>query len=96
MNYTIDSFWREYTALNEKNGPFDGDDFIWISKDICEGNRHIWNHNYSLTCTKVLGFVACRVTSKTISIGAAERSWGDGKTIKSGKRSSISSDVSEK
>ena len=51
---------------------------------------------YSLPFTKVLGFVACRVTSKVLDIGAAERSWGEVKTIKSRKRSGISSDVSEK
>ena len=42
------------------------------------------------------GFVACRVTSKVLGIDAAERSWGDVKTIKSGKRYAIISDVSEK
>ena len=51
---------------------------------------------YSLPCTKVLGFVACRTTSKVIGIGAADRSWGGLKTIEYGKRSAISSDVSEK
>ena len=40
---------------------------------------------YSLPFTKVLGFVACRVTSKVLGIGAADRSWGDVKTIKFGK-----------
>ena len=56
----------------------------------------MWHQKYSLPFTKVLGFVACRVTSKFLGIGAADRSWGDVKTIKSGKRSAISSDVSEK
>ena len=41
-------------------------------------------------------FFACRVTSKVLGIGAAERSWVEGKTIKSGKRSAIISDISEK
>ena len=56
----------------------------------------MWHQKYLLPFTKVLGFFACRVTSKVLGIGAAERSWGDIKTIKSGKRSVISSDVSEK
>ena len=51
---------------------------------------------YSLPFTKVLVFVALRVTSKVLGIGAAERSWGYVKTIKSGKGYAISSDVSEK
>ena len=41
-------------------------------------------------------FVACRVTSKVIGTGAAGRSWGDLRTIKSDKISDISSDVSKK
>ena len=44
----------------------------------------------------MFGFVARRVRSKILGIGAAGSSWGKVKTIKSGKRSSISSDVSEK
>ena len=51
---------------------------------------------YILPFTRVLGFVACRVTSKVLGIVASERSWCDVKIIKSGKRSTISSDVSEK
>ena len=65
-------------------------------KGIRYGNSHLLYQKYPLPCTKVLGFVACRVTSKVIGIGAVERSWGGIKTIKSGKRSDISSDVSEK
>ena len=56
----------------------------------------MWHQKYSLPCTKVIGFVACIGTSKVLGIGAAERSWGDVKTIKYGKISVISSDVSEK
>ena len=56
----------------------------------------MWHQKYSLPFTKVLGFDARRVTSKALCIGAAECSCGDVKKIKSGKRSAISSDVSEK
>ena len=42
----------------------------------------MWHQEYSLPFTKVLVFVACIVTSKVLGIGAAERSWGDVKTIK--------------
>ena len=66
------------------------------SKDISDGNSHLWHQKYSLPFTKVFGFVACRVTSKVLGIGSAERSWGDIKKIKYGKRSAIRSDVSEK
>ena len=96
MNDTIDICFSGYTALNYKNGPFDGDYFIWSSKDILEGNSYIWHQKYYLPCTKVLGFVACRFTPQIIDIGASELSWGDVKTIKSGKISDISRDVSYK
>ena len=43
------------------------------------------HQNYSLPCTKIIGFVACRVTSKVIVIGSAENYWGGTNTIKSGK-----------
>ena len=75
---------------------FDDDEFIWKSKDIRDGNSNFWHQKYSLPFTKILGFVACIVTSKVLGIGAADRSWGDVKTIKSVKISAISSDVSEK
>ena len=35
----------------------------------------------SLPCTKVLGFVACRFTSKVLGFGASESSWGDVKQL---------------
>ena len=96
MSVTQDMFWTEYTEFDKNIGSFDTDEFIWKRKDIKDGNSHLWHQKYSLPCTKVLGFVACRVTSKVLGIGAAERSWGDVKTIKSGKISAVSSDVSQK
>ena len=96
MSVTQDIFCTEYTDFDDNNGSFDGGEFIWKSKDIRDGKSHLWHQKYSLTCTKVLGFVACRVTSKVLGVGAVERSWGDLKTIKSGKRSAIRSDVSDK
>ena len=45
------------------------------------------------TCTKVISFVACRVTSKVLGIGASEIYWGYLKTIKYGKIFYIRSDV---
>ena len=67
-----------------------------LNEDITDGNSHLWHQKYSLPSTKVLDFVACRVTSKILGIGSAERSWGDVKTIKSGKRSAHGSDISDK
>ena len=42
------------------------------------------------------GFVDCRATSKTLGIGVSERSWGDVKSTKDGKRASLSSEKLEK
>ena len=61
----------------KKNDPFESNDFIWNSKDISHGNCHLWHQKSSLPSTKVLGFVAFRVTSKILGIWSAERSWGD-------------------
>ena len=96
MIATQEIFWTEYTDFDNKIGSFDGDEFIWKSKDIKDDNSHFWHKKYSLPCTKVLVIFACRVTSKVLGIGAAEGYWGDVKMIKSGKRYAISSNVSEK
>ena len=96
MAVTLDLFLTEYTVFDNMIGSFDADEFIWKIKDIRDGNIHLRHQTYLLPFTKVIGFVACKVTSKVLGIGASERSWGDAKTIKSGKISAISSDVSEK
>ena len=64
LHATLDTFWIKYTNVINKNDPFGSNEFIWIIKYICDGNSHLWNHKYSLPSTKVIGFVACRVTSK--------------------------------
>ena len=94
MAGTQDTFWTEYTDFSNKNCSFDGEEFIWKRKYIIDGNINFWHQKYSLPCIRFLGFFACIVTSKVIGIGAADCSWGDEKTIKSGKISAISSDVS--
>ena len=96
LHETLDAFWSEYTNFSHKNDTFDSNEFIWNSKDICDGNSHLWYQKYSLPSTKDLGFVAFSVTSKILGIGSADRLWGDVKTIKSGKSSALGSDISEK
>jgi len=68
----------------------------WGTPDVLAGQSYLWHEKYSLPYTKVLGFVACRVTSKLGGIGPAERSWGAVKQIKDGKRSHLGSDSLEK
>ena len=93
LHGTLDTFWSEYKNSNQKNDPFDSNEFIWNSKYISDGNSHLWHKKYSLPSAKVLGFVACKVTSKIPGIWSSGSSWGDVKTIKSAKRSALGSDI---
>jgi hypothetical protein len=68
----------------------------WGTPDVLSGTSYLWHEKYSLPYTSVLGFVACRVTSKLCGIGPAERSWGGVKHIKDGKRSHLSGASVEK
>ena len=54
LNETLDTFWIEYIKSNHNNDPFDSDEFIWIIKDISDGNSHLWHQKESLPYTKVL------------------------------------------
>ena len=91
FHVTIYILWSEYTDSNHNNGHFDDYKWIYRSKFICDGNSHLWHQNYSSPCTKVLGFVACKVTSKIIGMVSSESSCSDVKMIKSGERYAISS-----
>ena len=82
---TQEIFWTEYTEFDNKNDSFDGDEFVWKSKDSRDGNSNLWHQKYPLPCTKVLVFVACRVTSKVLGIVAEELSWCDEKQLNLGK-----------
>ena len=86
-------FWSEYTDLDHNNGPYDDDEFIWIRKDIRDVNSHLCHHKDSIVRKKFLGFLAFKVTSKFLGVGADESSWGHVQKIKPCKRYSISSDV---
>lgn len=77
-----------YKHFQNKTDPF-SNKARWASKDAIDGNLDLWHEKYSLPHTEVLGHVACRVTSKNLGIGAAERSWGGVKDIKFGKRSHL-------
>ena len=54
---TQDIFWTEYTDFDNNIGSFDADEFIWKSKDIRDGNSHLWHQKYSPPFTKVIGFL---------------------------------------
>ncbi len=92
----IDIFWDEFDAFQNVTGTFGKRPGQFTTLDALQGRSYLWHKKYSLPHTKVLGFVACRTTSKLTGIGAAERAWGDTKYIKSGKRSHLSGESTEK
>ena len=70
----LDTFWTKFKAYPYRMYPYDVAS-RWLSQDVVKGESYLWHEKYSLHSTKVLGFVACRVTSKLCGIGAAERCW---------------------
>jgi len=91
----VDMFWNEFKAFRNRTHPFH-EPSRWATPDALAGRSHLWHEKYSLPRTAVLGYVACRVTSKLGGIGPAERSWAGVKQIKDGKRSHLGSDSTEK
>ena len=43
LHETLDTFWRKYRNFNHNNDPSDIHEFIWNSKDISDGNSHLWH-----------------------------------------------------
>ena len=91
----IDTFWNEFKAFQNRTNPYH-DASRWANYDVTIGNSYLWHEKYSLPYTTVLGYVACRVTSKLCGIGPAERSWGGVKQVKDSKRSYLSGESTEK
>ena len=91
----VDLFWDEFKAFRNRTQQY-SEPSRWATQDAVQGRSHLWHEKYSIPYTKVLGFVACRVTSKLAGIGPAERSWAAVKQIKDGKRSHLGSDSTEK
>lgn len=85
-------FWEEFDDFQIKEGKFKDREHIWNAQELKNGNSHLWHKKFSLPYTVILGKVACRVCSKIIGIGSAERSWGDVKQLKQGKRSHLSAE----
>jgi hypothetical protein len=91
----IDTFWNEFKAFQNCDRPYH-EPHKWAGPDIIAGRSYLWHEKYSIPYTTVLGCVACRVTSKLCGIGPAERSWGAVKQIKTGQRSHLSGESTEK
>jgi hypothetical protein len=92
MGAKINTFWSEFEDFQSISGnTYAGREYIFKGhKDILEGRVFIWHKKETLRYTKEFGKFACRVTSKILGIGSAERSWGDVKHLKTNKRSHLS------
>jgi hypothetical protein len=90
---TIDSLVtdcaEQFALFRSKQGQYCGLPAIWKSKMCTNGQSHLWHQAHTRPLYKELGSVACRVTSKLLGIGSAERAWGDVKHLKEGKRSHL-------
>jgi hypothetical protein len=91
----IDTFWDEFKAFCNQTEPFH-QPARWSTSDVLNGRSHLWHEKYSVPYTKLLGYVACRVTSKLCGIGPAERCWSAVKQVKKNKRSHLSGKSTEK
>ena len=96
LGVIIATFWREFDDFQTKRGPSYSRAWVWESNEIKEGNCHIWHKLYSVPYTKVFGKVACRVCSKPLGCGQAERNWGALKHLKSNKRALMSAPKAQK
>jgi hypothetical protein len=88
----LEQFWHEFECFHSKTDMFADRGPIWNSSDLDKDASHVWHKKNSLRFTHVLGKVACRVCSKILGIGSAERAWGDVKHLKTDKRSHLSGD----
>ena len=92
----LNTFWQEFEDFHNKQNRFANKNHIWTSSDVRFGNSHFWHFKNSLRYTKILGKFACRVCSKILGIGSAERSWGDVKHLKTNKRLHLSAETTKK
>ena len=93
----FNDFWDEFELFKSKTGPFEKL-YIWkeSNPDLHHGRSYMWHKKNSLPFTKIFGKFACRVCSKIVGMGSAERNWGDVKHLKTDKRAHMSSDAVQK
>ena len=84
------TFREEHREFMRKIGLYEAKSKMWQSSLLDNGKVHEWHDIFSINSTEVLGWVACRVTSKILGIGNAERAWGAVKQLKSGRRGHLS------
>jgi hypothetical protein len=91
----LQSFWREFDAFQTKKAPYYSRSYIWVADEV-KSSPHLWHKMYTVPEYAVFRHVACRVTSKPLGCGGAERTWGAFKHLKDGKRSHMSAERSER
>jgi hypothetical protein len=91
----LQSFWREFDAFQTKKVPYYSRAYIWVADEVST-SPHLWHKMYTVPEYSVFRHVACRVTSKPLGCGGAERTWGAFKHLKNGKRSHMSAERSER
>ena len=74
----MDAFWSEFEDFHNHVGMFKQKS-IWFAAERDDCLPHEWHKRYSFPYTKWLGKVACRVLSKCLGIGEAERNWKQAK-----------------
>ena len=84
----VDKFWDEHISFKNRSGVLGGD-VMWMAAKGEQVQAHRWHQKYTRSRTKVLGRLACLVTSKILGIGTAERNWKQYKKIKSGERTNL-------
>ena len=88
----LNHFWSSLHQFHNHTGCF-AEPRIWNHQYVHNGLSYKWHEEITMKSDHyVLGFVGCRVTSKILGIGAAERSWGDVKKLGGHSRINLSSD----
>ena len=87
----LNKFFFELSKFHNREGPYENKR-IWRDTYALTGQTHFWHNEHTVRFKYMsLGFTACRVASKILGIGAAERSWGDVKRIIGDRRLSLAS-----
>ena len=69
---------------------------MWVIDESPGTLVNEWHKTYSVVPTKVLGKLACIVTSKVLGIGSSERNWKIVKHVKNGQRTNTDTIKCEK
>ena len=91
----VDKFWDEHVSFLTRAGVLGGE-IMWMAAKGDQVQAHRWHQKYTLSRTKVLGRLACLVTSMILGIGTAERNWKQYKKIKSGERTNLHPEAAKK